>query len=414
MYTPSKHSLPPESLASSSSSYPQKRRRIVQHTPVPEKYLYRPPQSRLSASRGSSIRGDSEARDGISLGSREWANSPPSEAARSVAGGDNGDEINRLLACRTPQIKKPSFTPESPFERILSRQKQSRGVSTTTSLRHRSSDGSLRSSDGARIHTSSFLSRQSSLGPLHQYCASTQHTHTSPTFIRPSTSDSQRVLSPFRNSAFEFCSPSALPKLPLSSGDTQKLKARSDSLLSFFGDAVSRAKLALASDRELQKKEREIKLKEDAHRRAVEAERRKRDEVFAKIAREEEEEELGQAINPFQKGEERGLHFRSTGARRYPPPATTRSNCTTTVTLDFQIPRRQEHELASTESEPIGYASERVTVTGGDEAIGTRRAIILSEPAREILKPVMTAKSQPEVICLDSDDDEGDEDLKRY
>lgn len=406
MYTPRKHSLPPESAISSSSSYPQKRRRIVQHTPVPEKYLYRPPQSRLSASRGSSIRGDSEARGGTPLESREWASSPLSEVARSVTGGDNGDEIIRLVASRIPQIKKSSIFPESPFERILSRQRQSHGVSTTSSLRHRSSDDSLRSSDGARIHAPLPRSSQSSVGPPHQlYSASTQHTHTSPTLIRPSTSASQRVLSSFQNSTFEFCSPSKLPKLSLSPNDTQKHKARSDSLLSFFGNAVSRARLALTEDRDLQKQEREIKLKEDAHRRAVEVERRKRDEIFAIIAREEEEEETEQTTNAFQKGKERATMT-----------SQAMSNCTTTVAHNFQIPRRQGHEYVGTGSEPLCCASERAIAIGGNETIDNRRAINLSAPAKVISKPTMIP-AKLEVICLDSDDEEGEEggeDLKRY
>jgi len=416
MYTSRKHSLAPESVTSASSvgsGYSPKRRRIVQNTPVPEKYLYR---HSTSTSRASSVIGGSDVPNGSPLG----------KGADGV-----GAEAKRL-----------TLIPESPFARIISRQKQSRGISTTTtSLAYRSPNGSLRSSHGPH-----YGSPQNTMPPsFPRYTASVRHigrdSNMSPPPARPTSSGSQHIHSSFQSSTFEFMSPfKSKPSVTLNT--LEENKAKSDSLLSFFGNALSRAKSALNENRELQDTERKRKLKEDARMRAIEEERRKRGEVFAEIAR-EEEELARQAVR-----QDMETQFQSIALRMNCQPLTsttlsqTVSSSRTTVAYEPNSYTEQRSEDHSTLSQP--RSSSALTLT--DQALvdgiqignqplnhSSRRNLVLNTPTQGLPKvatakqatprpmaparlstPVARrAKPQVEVICLDSDSDEEEQDQQR-
>ena len=437
MYTSRKHSLAPESVTSASSAgggYSPKRRRIVQNTPVPEKYLYRHSTSRLSASRASSVPGESDAPDSSPLGAQEWAMaSTLSDRARIITGGDKGQGVDGVGAV---EVKRSTLIPESPFARIISRQKQSRGISTmTTSLAYRPPNGSLRTSYGARC--------ENTMAPPFPLCtASVRHmgrdSNMSPP-ERPTPSGSQHIHSSFQMSTFEFSTPFK-PKPSVNPNTREENKSKSDPLLSFFGNALSRAKSALNENRELQDAERKRKLKEDARRRAIEEERRKRDKVFAEIAR--EEEELARLATQKDKVMETQFQSIASVSNRQPLTSTTvsrASSSTTTVVHESNLHTEQRSEGHIALAQPP-RSSDVLTVT--DQALvdgiqngnhppnhSNRRNIVLNAPAQELPRvatpkqasprptaPVARlAKPQVEVICLDSDsdDDEEEQDQQR-
>lgn len=427
-----KHSLAPESVTSASSaglSYSQKRRRVVQHTPVPEKYIYRHSTSRLPASRGSSVFGGSEALDGSPSGARDWARaSTLSDGVGNVNDGDKGKSVGAIVDSGPVEVKRSSVIPESPFARIISRKRQSRGIATTTtSLAYSSPNGSLRSNYGA--HYGSAQGNMASPYPL--YTASVRHTTAnrdrSPPLVRPSSSGSQHIHSSFQRSTFEFTSPFKTPKPVATLNTPEENKAKSDSLLSFLGSALSRAKSALTENRELQEEERKRKLKEDARQRAIEAERQKRDEIFAEIAREEEE----LAMQPSRK--DKDILRSVTIKPNYQPRTTTTVSQTVsssrTIVHEPNTPTEHQSDYTITLPETPHirtYASATRTAVDNTPYEDSptnksgRRTIILNSPvqllpqfstsipdAPKSSSPVeIRAKVDPEVICLDSSDGE--------
>ncbi|RPB28342.1 hypothetical protein L211DRAFT_378240 [Terfezia boudieri ATCC MYA-4762] len=419
MYTSHKHPLAPESVTSASSAgggYSQKRRRIVQNTPVPEKYLYRHSTSRLSASRASSVLGESDAPDGSSLGALGWArDSTLSDGARIITDGDKGKGVEGVAV----EVKRSSMIPESPFARIISRQKQSRGISTTTtSLAYRSPNGSLRTSYGARCNSP----QNTMVPPSPFYTASVHHTgrgsDMSPPQARPISSGSQQIHSSFQMSKFEFTSPFK-PKPSVTLNTSEENKAKSDSLLSFFGNALSRAKSALNENRELQDAERKRKLKEDARRRAIEEERRKRDEVFAEIAR--EEEELAKLVAPKDRDMETQFPSIASVANRQPLTSATVSRAvSSSITTVVHEPnscteqRSEDHiALAQPRSSDVLTLTDQALVNGIQtqelpKAATPKQAS--PRPTESVARPV---KPQVEVICLDSDSEEEEQDQQR-
>lgn len=431
MYTSRKHSLAPESVTSASSAgggYSQKRRRIVQNTPVPEKYLYRHSTSKLSESRASSVLGESDTHDGSPLGAREWARaSILSDGARIITDGDKGKGVDEV-GVGAVEVKRPTLIPESPFARIISRQKQSRGISTTTaSLAYRSPNGSLRTN--YRAHCDSPQNAMAS--PFPPYTASVCHTgrdsNMSPPPARSTSSGSRHIHSSFQMSTFEFTSPFK-PKPSVTLNTHEENKAKSDSLLSFFGNALSRAKSALVENRELQDIERKRKLKEDARQRAIEEERRKRDAVFAEIAREEEE----QARLAVRKDKDMGTLFPSIASRVNRRPLTgttvsqTVSTSTTTVVYEPNSHTEQRSEDHSTlaPSDVLTLTDQALVddIQSGNHPLNhsSRRNLILNAPGQGLPKAAAHKQASPrptaplarpakphvEVICLDSDSDE--------
>lgn len=443
MYTPRKHSLAPESVTSASSAgggYAQKRRRIVQNTPVPEKYLYRHPNSRSSVSRGSSVLGESEARDGPPLGTRDWLESSEMGGQTRSITGEKGKGVDNSGLGNGRRTPRSTLFPESPFARMISRQKQSRGFAATTASQHLSPEGSLRSGYGGAPR---FVS---SRGMMASSCPSapstTRVSDMSPPPFRSSSAFSPQGYSSIQRSTFEFSAPLRKPTPTVTVANPEESKAKTDSLLSFLGTALSRAKSALTEDRELQDQERKRKLKEEARKRAIEEERRRRDEIFAEIAREEEEEEA-LARQDAERDRQMEREFRPVQAissqRRQPLTTTTLSqivsSSTTTViygsetSSDLQSEYvgavSQQHSHISESARPIGAVlaaaeSDRVATNGAEKP-----TVVLNAPAKQLHKPApppaavyqsaaQPSKRQPEVICLDSDDEQEEESQHRY
>ncbi|KAI5808879.1 hypothetical protein DFH27DRAFT_244013 [Peziza echinospora] len=411
MYTPRKHSIAPESVTSAGSSggYGQKRRRVVPNTPVPEKYLYRP-LTNSANSRASSVRGGSEAGDGPPLANREWSRaSATSEDGRSTQGRDEESPSGPKS-----EHKEPLYPP-SPFSRLIHRQRPAPVILNASSRnRHsppsalRSSYGSQRSLSGSRTHP-----------PPRPYERTSRPGSMSPP-PRPTSSASLNATpSSFGRSAFEFNSPLRPSSPTLTKPTAEESKSKADSLQSFFGNILAKAKSALNENRELQDEERKRKLKEDARKRAIEAERQKRDEVFAEIAREEEEERQ----RLLAQMEERKYRPIAVPRSRQPASTTFSHTTSTTEARAFESTSAAQqfmHQHTYTESIQTYHSSQAFnsmsTTTETDrnkvissvpEKLQSSAPVILNAPIRQAQPNVPKPKPQPEVVSLlDSDDDE--------
>ena len=169
-------------------------------------------------------------------------------------------------------------------------------------------------------------------------------------------------------------------------------------------------------------------MKEDARQRAIEEERRKRDAVFAEIAREEEE----QARLAVRKDKDMGTLFPSIASRVNRRPLTgttvsqTVSTSTTTVVYEPNSHTEQRSEDHSTlaPSDVLTLTDQALVddIQSGNHPLNhsSRRNLILNAPGQGLPKAAAHKQASPrptaplarpakphvEVICLDSDSDE--------